>query len=290
MKPVESKTILSVNKHPSSWFGVKYSLNLYRGCELQCIYCDSRSERYGIDDFHNVTVKTNALQLLDKELAAKRKRATVGTASMSDPYTHTERKLHLTRSALELIARHRFPVHITTKSNLILRDVDVLEELNRVYASVAFTITTADDELAARIEPYAPSPTDRFKALGVLSALGITTSITMMPILPFLEDDPANVRAIVDKAAAYGVRHIVAAFGMTLRDRQRDYYFRKLDELFPGTREKYERRFGEAYQARANQYAKLAAAFHEACRRHGISTAMPSYESVNAAVQLRLFD
>ncbi|MGC5325783.1 SPL family radical SAM protein [Brevibacillus sp. SYSU BS000544] len=290
IRPMVAKTILSTSKHPSAWFGVKYNMNLYRGCEIQCIYCDSRSECYGIDDFHNITVKTNALELLRKELASKRKRGTVGTGSMSDPYTLTEKKLMLTRQALEIVAQFRFPVHITTKSNLVLRDVDVLEELNKVYASVAFTITTADDVLAKKLEPYAPSPTDRFKALGVLSALGIETSITMMPILPFIEDNPENILEIVEKASFYGVKNIIAAFGMTLRDRQREYYYQKLNHLFPGMREKYEQCFRDSYQCRANQQKKLADLFYGACQKRGISTAMPSYEKKNTDYQLSLFD
>jgi len=290
VQKIETRTILTTNKHPSGWFGVKYNMNLYRGCDMQCIYCDARSERYGIDDFHNVTVKTNALTLLRRELAAKRKRATIGMSSMSDPYTLMEKKLELTRQALGIIAEFRFPVHITTKSNLVLRDVDVLEELNRVYASVAMTITTADDELARKLEPHAPPPSDRFKALGVLSAIGIETSVTMMPVLPFLEDNPENVQSIVEKAAAYGVKHVIPGFGVTLRDRQRNYFYNKLDESFPGTRGRYERKFGESYQCRVSKYAALASVFHETCSKYGISTEMPSYERKDAAVQLSWFN
>ncbi|KRE33952.1 SPL family radical SAM protein [Paenibacillus sp. Soil522] len=292
MQSVSAKSILIPNKYPSGWFGIKYTMNLYRGCDIQCIYCDSRSERYGIDDFHNVTVKTNALELLRKELATKRSReSTIGTGSMSDPYTLMERKLQMTRRALEIIAEFRFPVHITTKSDLILRDLDILQHLSRKYASVAVSITTADDELARKLEPHAPSSTERFKTLAELEKIGVVTSMTMMPILPFLEDQSENIDRLVEKAAAAGVKHIIAVFGVTLRDRQRDYFFRKLDEGFPGLSERYKRKFGNAYECRSEREDELMIRFHEVCSRNGISTRMPSYQMpVSNAVQMSLFD
>lgn len=287
---VHAKTLLTTCKHPSAWFGVKYNFNLYRGCEYQCIYCDSRSECYQIENFKELIVKINAVDLLRKELSTKRKRETIGTGAMGDPYTISEKKYGLMRKSLEVIAEFRYPIHITTKSNLVLRDIEILKEINRVYASVAITVTAADDELARRIEPYAPSSTDRFKALGILSMTGIETSITMMPILPFIEDNESNILEIVKKASEYGVKNIVPWLGMSLRDRQRAYYYQKLDELFPGTRQKYEKKFGSNYNCPANNSKKLGEILKETCYKYGISTKMPSYESKNAAVQLSILD
>ena len=290
IREMEARTLLVTCKKPSAWFGVRYNMNLYRGCEHRCIYCDSRSECYGIENFHDLTVKKNAVELLRKELAAKRKKGTVGTGAMGDPYTPSERKLGITRKALEVLAEFRYPVHITTKSNLVLRDVDLLEHINRIYASVAITLTTADDELARKIEPCAPSPTDRLKALGVLSAVGINTSVTMMPILPFLEDNEANITGIVRKAGEQGVKNIVPWIGMSLRDRQRAYYYGELDKLFPGTRQRYEKRYGTSYHCPGNNAKRLYEVFNEACHKYGISSKMPSYESKMGAVQLSLLD
>ncbi|WP_227013968.1 SPL family radical SAM protein [Paenibacillus psychroresistens] len=292
MQSVTAKGILTPNKYPAGWFGVNYTINLYRGCDIQCIYCDSRSERYGIEDFHNVTVKTNALELLRRELASKRNKSlTIGTGSMSDPYTLMDRKLQMTRHALEILAEFRFPVHITTKSDLILRDLDILQQLSRKYASVAVTITTADDDLARKLEPHAPTSTDRFKILAELGKIGVVTSITMMPILPFLEDNPENIDQIVNQAAAAGVKHIVAAFGVTLRDRQRDYFFNKLDGEFPGLSDRYRRTFGNAYECRSEREMELKHQFNELCSRYGISTNMPYYQApTQSAVQMSLFD
>jgi DNA repair photolyase len=157
--------MLSHVKQPDTWFGLKYNMNLYRGCQHQCIYCDSRSECYQIENFSDILYKENAIELLENELARKRVKGTIGTGSMNDPYMPVEKKLKLTRRALELIARFRFPVHIITKSDLVLRDLDLLQRINEVYTAVSFTITTADDQLAKKLEPGASPPSARFRAM-----------------------------------------------------------------------------------------------------------------------------
>ena len=157
IKEITAKTLLSSAKQPDPWFGIKYTMNLYRGCQHQCIYCDSRSECYQIEDFdHDVLVKANALDLLRDELPRKRVKGTVGTGSMNDPYMPLEAKLNLTGRALEIIADYRFPVHVITKSDLVVRDADILADIGRVYAAISFTITAADDDLSRRLEPGAP--------------------------------------------------------------------------------------------------------------------------------------
>lgn len=289
-KEIDAKTLLSTNRNPSSWFGANYLFNIYRGCEHHCIYCDSRSLCYKIDNFDELTVKINAVEILKKELKRKRKKGVLGTGAMTDPYTKSEKDYLLTRGCLEAIAEHNYAVHITTKSNLILRDIDLLEEINKIYTSVAITITTADDKLASIIEPGAPSSTDRFKALGILSELGICTSITMVPILPYIEDTEENILDIVTKADYYGVKHIVPWIGMSLRDRQRDYYYKKLDQHFPGIRQKYEKSFGDRYRCSARNAKKLNYTLLNACNKHGISLKMPTYQSKISAAQLSLLD
>lgn len=290
IKEIQAKTLLTTCKNPSHWFGVKYNLNIYRGCEFQCIYCDSRSECYGIENFADLIVKKNAIELLRKELASKRKKGTIGTGAMSDPYTFSEKKFNLTGKMLETIAEFRYPVHITTKSSLILRDVHILQEINKIYASVAITLTTADNELGRKVEPYAPSPEERLKTLGILSALGLCTTVAMMPVLPFIEDNEKNIMEIIEKAKYYGVSHIVAFFGMTLRDRQREYYYSKIDEWFPGLRRKYEKQYGQNYSCYSRNYKKLKYILDETCSKYGISTEMPSYERKVNAVQLSMFE
>lgn len=289
-KEIDAKDLLSTNKNPSKWFGVNYLFNLYRGCEHRCIYCDSRSLCYKLDNFDELTVKTNSAELLRKELKNKRKKGCLGTGAMSDPYTLSEKKYLLTRRSLEVISDYNYPIHITTKSNLILRDVDILQEINKIYASVAMTITTTDDKLSKIIEPYAPSSTERFKALGVLSTIGICTSITMMPILPFIEDTEENIIDIVKKANYYGVKYIVPWLGMSLRDRQRDYYYENLDKNFPGIREKYEKRFDNRYKCSARNITKLNYSLQNSCAKYCISLKMPSYQNKISSANLDLLN
>ena len=256
----------------------------------QCIYCDSRIECYQIEDFdHDVLVKANALDLLRDELSRKRVQGTVGTGSMNDPYMPLEAKLNLTRRALEIIAEHRFPIHVITKSDLVVRDADILADIGRVYAAVSFTVTAADDDLSRRLEPSAPPTSKRFAALAALAARGIYTGVTMMPILPFIEDNAENIAGIRAQAAAASASYIMPGFGMTLRDRQRAYYYGQLDRLFPGLRQQYETRFGDRYSAAANDAKRLERLFAELCDRHGIATRMKHYRIEEPIKQLALF-
>ena len=289
-KEINAKSLLSRNKKPSSWFGCSYLFNIYRGCEHHCIYCDSRSLCYRIDNFDELIVKRNAVELLEKELKNKRKKGTIGTGSMSDPYTKSEKNFLLTRKCLEVISKLNYPVHITTKSNLILRDIDILKEINKIYASVAMTITTSDDNLAKTLEPLAPSSTDRFKCLGILSSMGICTSITLMPILPYLNDNADNILDIVNKANYYGVKHIVPWMGMSLRNRQRDYYYKCLDKNFPGVKNKYIKRYGDKYICNSPNIVKLNYILSDACTKYNISLKMPYYEEKISSIQLNMFN
>jgi DNA repair photolyase len=282
IKSIQAKVMLSPVKQPDTWFGLKYNMNLYRGCQHQCIYCDSRSECYQIEKFSDILFKENAIDLLENELARKRVKGTIGTGSMNDPYMPVEARLRLTRRALELIARFRFPVHIITKSDLVLRDLDLLRRISEVYTAVSFTITTADDQLAKKLEPGAPPPSARFQAIKTLAENGIYTGITMMPILPFIQDNEANITEIVAQAHEHGAAYILPSFGVTLRDRQRFYYYDKLDRHFPGLRQKYECQFGNDYFAPANQYEKLKAVFADLCGRYGIERRIRPYQTQTA--------
>jgi DNA repair photolyase len=276
---VIAKTLLSSAKQPYSWFGIKYIMNLYRGCQHQCIYCDSRSECYQIENFTDVLVKANAIDLLKKELPRKRVKGTIGTGSMSDPYLPLEAARHLTARALDVIADHQFPVHVLTKSDLVLRDIETLRTIGDVYAAISFTITTADDDLGRKVEPGAPPVSRRFAAMAKLAEAGLLTGVLLMPVLPFIEDSPENITAIVIRAKECGASYLLASFGMTLRDRQRAYYYAQLDRLFPGLRQQYERQYGDRYSARVRGAKHLEQVFTETCERHGIATRMPFYES-----------
>jgi DNA repair photolyase len=281
IKEIRAKTLLTRVKGPDDYFGLYYNMNLYRGCQHQCIYCDSRSECYQIEDFnHDVLIKTNAIELLRRELPRKRVVGTIGTGSMNDPYMPLEAEIGLTRRALEVIAEYGFPVHIITKSDLVLRDIDLLEAISRsTYAAVTFTVTTADDQMSRRIEPGAPVSSRRVAALHRLSQRGLLAGITLMPVLPFIEDTEENIRAIINMGHAAGARYILPAFGMTLRDRQRAYFYEKLDQHFPGLRPRYEKAFGERYSAPARNARRLGQVYADLCGRCGIATKIPVFTS-----------
>jgi DNA repair photolyase len=274
---IHAKTILNHVKQPDTYFGLKYNMNLYRGCQHQCIYCDSRSECYQIENFADIHVKVNAVDLLADALPRKRVRGTIGFGSMNDPYMPIERKYQLCRRALEVIAKHQFPVHIITKSDLVLRDIDLLEEISQVYSAVSFTITAADDTLARQIEPGAPPSSARFDAMRALADAGIHTGITMMPILPFIADTEANVSRLVEMAHQSGASYILPWFGMTLRAGSRDWYYDQLDKRFPGVKAKYVRQFGGRYECNSPHWRKLDDVYQRLVYKFGIQTQMPVF-------------
>ena len=289
IKEIQAKVLLAHVKQPDPWFGLRYNMNLYRGCRHRCIYCDSRSECYQIEHFdREVLVKANAIELLQKELARKRVVGTIGLGSMNDPYMPLEAEVNLIGRALRVIARFGFPVHVITKSDLVLRDLDALCEINQVYAAVSFTVTAAGDDLAKKVEPNAPLVSARFRAMQVLAEHGLHTGITMMPVLPFIEDNEENVRQIVEQAHAHGAAYIISSFGVTLRDRQRAYYYERLDESFPGLRQKYERAYGDRYHCPVPDAERLAKVFDDLCSQYGIATYMTPYQP-GTATQLSLF-
>ena len=199
---------------------------------------------------------------------------------MNDPYMPIEKKRKLTQRALEIIAEQRFPVHVLTKSDLVLRDIELLQRISQVYAAVSFTITTADDALGKRLEPGASRVSDRLRAMKAFADVGLYTGIIMMPILPFLEDNEENISQIVKLAHEHGAKYIIPAFGMTLRTGSRDYYYEKLDLLFPGVRQKYERKFGYRYQIDANNAHKLDRLFRELCGQYGIATRITPFKPI----------
>jgi DNA repair photolyase len=277
IKEIHTRTILNHVRQPEPYFGLKYNMNLYRGCQHQCIYCDSRSECYRIANFAEIHVKINAIELLADALPRKRVRGTIGFGSMNDTYMPVERKYKMTRQALELVAQHRFSIHIITKSDLVLRDLDLLREISKVYAAISFTITTIDDDLSRVLEPGAPPSSARFAAMKTLAQAGILTGLTMMPVLPFIEDTVENITGLVEKAHESGASYVLPWFGMSLRAGSRDYYYKKLDECFPGIKAKYERQFGDRYECNSPHQQKLNNTLQKLVDQYGILTRMPVF-------------
>jgi DNA repair photolyase len=284
---IQAKTLLQHVKKPDSWFGLHYGLNIYRGCQHHCIYCDSRSECYQIEAFdRDVLVKVNAPDLLDRELAHKRIKGVIGTGSMNDAYMPLEAELGMTRRVLQVIAQHGFGVHIITKSCLVERDIDLLLLIKRFYTAVSFTITTADDDLGKILEPGASLVSERLRAMKALSRAGIRTGVTLMPVLPFIEDQPENIIAILEKAAACGASYVIPAFGVTLRDRQREYFYNQLDRHFPGLSERYHQAYGNRYSCDVPNSTQLYRVFADHCRNLGLLDHLDVYVPAPEPVQI----
>lgn len=271
MEFVKAKTILSKVKDGSSWYGVDYNMNLYRGCSHGCIYCDSRSNCYHIENFDVPKGKENALFILEKELSKKREKGVVGIGSMSDTYNPLEEVYEITRGALKLISKYGFGVSIDTKSDLILRDLDLLKEINeKNNVIVKFTITTPNDKLSKIIEPNVCVSSKRFQAIKTLSDSGIFVGIMMNPVLPFITDNEEDIKELVRLAYENGAKFIHTYMGMTLRENQRDYYFNKLDENFIGLKEKYIKYYGDRYNCIIPNYKRLYKVFIDECNKYGI--------------------
>ena len=270
MQTVPAKTIITRTKN-SQWFGADYNMNIYRGCSHGCIYCDSRSDCFRIDNFDTVKPKGAALQIVRDELRRKVKTGVIATGSMSDPYNPLERELKLTRNALELINAYGFGVAIATKSPLVSRDADVLREIkSHSPALVKVTVTTANEALCKKIEPNVAASSERFEAVRTLAGSGICCGVLLMPILPFINDSEENIREIVSRAADAGAAFVYGAMGMTLRAGNREYYYQKLDQSFGGVREKYIARYGERYSCPSPRAKRLWEAFASQCEKLGL--------------------
>lgn len=294
MEFVEAKTIMTKVKDGSSWYGVDFNMNLYRGCSHGCIYCDSRSSCYRIDDFDRVRGKKDALLILERELAKSKQTGVVGIGAMSDTYNPLEKKYEITRGALKLIKKYGYGVSIDTKSDLVLRDIDVLKEIqenNNVIVKI--TITTPHDELSKKIEPYAPPSSKRFKAIKELTDVGIFAGIMMNPVLPFVTDNEEDIKRLVYLAHESGAKFIHTYMGMTLRDNQRDYYLERIDKLFPGMMNKYFKCYQERYDCTVLSAKHLYEVFKNECKKYGILYNMKdiikAYKIKNNDEQISLF-
>jgi len=253
--------------------GGHYGMNIYRGCSHGCIYCDSRSICYQFTHpFEDIEVKQNAPELLENALRSKRRKGMIGTGSMSDPYMHCEESLGLTRKCLEVILRNGFGVAVQTKSDRILRDIDLLDEINRTAKCVVqITLTTYDDDLCRILEPNVCNTKRRIEVLERMRERGIPTVVWMTPILPFINDTEENITAILKECARVGVKGVIDfGMGLTLRDGDREYYYAALDRHFPGLKEEYIRTYGNAYELPSPHAKELKKIFNSFCRDNGI--------------------
>ena len=278
--------------------GGHLGMNIYRGCTHGCVYCDSRSRCYQFTHlFEDIEVKQNAPELLEKALQSKRKRCMIGTGSMSDPYMHCEEQLGLTRRCLEVIQKYGFGVAIQTKSDRILRDIDLLDEINRsAKCVVQMTLTTYDDDLCRILEPHVCNTRRRIEVLERMRERGIPTVAWLTPILPFINDTPENVTAILQECVRVGVKGVIDfGMGLTLREGDREYYYAALDKYFPGMKDRYIQRYGNAYELPSPRARELTALFQRICRNNDILSTPEAcfsflYDFPVRETQLSLFD
>ena len=251
----------------------KNGMNLYRGCTHGCIYCDSRSTCYQMNHkFEDIEVKENAIELLEDALKRKRKKCMIGMGSMTDPYIPEELKLKHTRKALEVASKYGFGITLITKSNRVLRDLDLLKEINqKTKCVVQMTLTTYDEELCKKIEPNVSTTKKRFEALLTLRDAGISTVVWLTPLLPYINDTEENLLGILNyckEAKVYGI--LCFGIGVTLRDGNREYFYAQLDKKFPNLKEQYIKEYGNSYIINSKNNTKLMKIFHEFCEENKI--------------------
>ena len=253
--------------------GGYFGMNIYRGCTHGCIYCDSRSRCYQFThSFEDIEVKQNAPELLDAALKSKRKKCMIGTGAMSDPYMHCEENLRLTRRCLEIILKNGFGIAIQTKSDRILRDIDLLSEINRsAKCVVQMTLTTYDDDLCRLLEPNVCNTKRRIEVLEEMQKRGIPTVVWVTPILPFINDTKENISSILNECVRVGVKGVIDfGMGLTLREGDREYYYAALDRHFPGMKERYIKWYGNAYELPSPNAKELTGLLRRICKDNGI--------------------
>ncbi len=263
MKEIVAKTLVSA----------KNSMNIYRGCTHGCIYCDSRSEVYGKTyDFEDVEVKVNAVQLLEKELSKRRKKCMITTGAMTDPYLPIEAELCMTRRCLEVIEAQGYGVTVLTKSDLMLRDLNLLQRIHqKTKCVVQVTMTTYDEDLCRIVEPHVCTTKRRFEALKHLQAAGIPTIVWMTPTLPWINDNKENVAGLLGYCKEAGVKGILTfGMGMTLRYGNREYFYQKLEESFPGLKREYMKKYGASYGIGSPNSRQLNTLVRDFCKTEGI--------------------
>lgn len=275
-------------------------MNLFRGCSHGCIYCDSRSRCYHMEhDFEDIEVKENAVELFENALRHKRKKCMIGTGAMTDPYIPLEIELGTLRKILTLVYEYGFGFTVQTKSDRILRDLDLLQKINeKTKCVVQMTLTTCDEELCRKIEPNVCTTGKRFEVLKIMRDAGIPTIVWLSPILPFINDTEDNISGILDmciEAGVYGV--ICFGMGLTLREGNREYFYRQLDRLFPGLKERYIQKYGLQYEIPSPDSSRLMRLFHEKCEGSGILhdndrifRYLSEFEEKNVGQQMSLWD
>ena len=280
-KEVKAKTVLNKYKYRDNWFWCRYSINPYRGCQFACNYCDAITEKYlvheNVEDFSRIIyVKTNAPELLEKELK-KAEKDVVALSGVTDPYQPAERNYEITRKVLEALRNNNFPVHIITKSDLVVRDTDILSEISKKsWCTVSFTITTLDKNLLSLLEPFSPPPERRLEAVKKLRETGIMAGVDFTPIIPYLLDGDNNIREVIRRASESNAEYLLPGAGMTLRSNQKVRWLELLEENWPELMKKYDKLYGGSQEPNRGYVVRVNRRAFEICKEFNIQTYIPS--------------
>jgi DNA repair photolyase len=286
IKEIQAKSILRKAKKIDSWFISWYGMNLYRGCSHNCTYCDGRTEKYNVEgEFgEDVSVKVNAVEILKKELdpTGKRKPFKKGYVllggGVGDAYQPAEKKYLLARNALLLLKEYSRPVHILTKSTLIRRDLNLIEEINRKSrAIVSFSFSNVNKTVSSIFEPGVPSPEERLETISFFRDRGIACGMFLLPVIPFVSDTEEFIVDSVRRAKNAGVSFIIFG-GLTLKTgRQKDYFLNIIKKYNPGLLKEYQGLYtSDKWGQPAGRYfSAINRRFREIVRKYDIPVRIP---------------
>ncbi len=281
MEYIKTRTIMTKSDKGDRFFGIDYHMNLYKGCNYGCIYCEARSEVFHIDDFDKIKVKENALKILEKELSSKNFKGVVSFGTLSDPYNKEEKDLKLTRGALKLIKKYGFGVSIDTKSDLILRDIDLLKEINKHNnVIIKISICTNNEEISRKIEPNVISVKKRLNILKVLNENGIFAGVLLMPVLPFITDNEDNIKACVYAAYKNKAKFIFTRMNLSLRTKSREYYYENIDKIYKNLSNDYKKVYEKNTFCTPLRYKSILESFVNECNKYHLLCDMS--EIINA--------
>jgi DNA repair photolyase len=286
---IKVKSILNKHKKRDDWFLDDYSVNPYSGCSFNCIYCYIRGSKYGENMTENLSAKINAPEILERQLKARARKGEYGIiilSSSTEPYMQIEEKLKLTRKLLEIILKYKFPLHILTKSKLMLRDLDLLREIDKSAilpldlksklkhkAIISFSISTLDEKLARILEPGAPSPKERLEAMEKCREEGFFSGVCYVPVLPFISDTEEKLDEMIKAAKECGANYVfvgaLTLFGDGVAD-CKTLYFRFLEKYFPELLPKYENLFKKSFEPPKEYQKELEERAKRLCKKYGI--------------------
>jgi len=291
VKEIQVKSILNKHKKRDDWFLDDYSVNPYSGCSFNCLYCYIRGSKYGKNMAKTLSVKINAPELLEKQLSRRAKKGEYGVIALSsstEPYMPIEEELKLTRKLLEIILEYKFPVHVLTKSKLILRDLDLLKEIdkNAILPSdlkpklkngtmITFSLSTLDERIAKIVEPKAPSPTERLETMKKCKENGFLTGACYAPTLPFISDAEEELDRMIKAAKDYGANYVFVGTLTLFGDGPSDcktLYYKFLEKYYPELVPKYKSLFKIFSQPPKKYQRELEEKSKRLCKKYEIKT------------------